>query len=429
MMKYLTRAKKAKPDLPDVFPASQAPIPPVRKDVEDIEAINRFTRANPRQDMAGGGMLVQPSADGSRPGYRGKSAIDPKLLNSEAVRMTGGKFKTWDSITDKTLRENVRRSAKRREQGASIGKGRPGVKKDYKTISPMKDPKVVEEVIKTRKKKYQTIDPEGIRLQWIADNSKDYDTPDALKKAYEKHFKHKVGSKADALFNIEKKPGTRGGAGSATGKKINFGLIDGLQNFSEAERGNLMFIKKGFSEDELFKAAILQNNPKVQTQFKNLFKDIHNNVSLYSELGPEGIVERLRSQGGNLLEDFDFIKSYSSGSQQTYGGVHRGITRNSLLNLGIPEKHIVSYQTVRKPLQTLEQILIDLKNRGASERYGISNSTAFKIAILFIDKSMFQEEVKPDMTLLSYLVEMGISFIFNILLGMVIKHILLSFLL
>jgi len=379
MMKYLTRAKKANPDLPDVFPASQAPIPAKSDFVETKDAINRFVRANPRTEKAGGGMLVQPGFGGTRQGYRGKSSIDSKLLNSEAVRMTGGKFKTWDSITDKTLRENVRRSAKRREQGASIGKGRPGVKKDYKTISPMKDPKVVEEVIKTRKKTYQA-SPEGIRLQWIADNSKDYDTPDKLKKAYEKHFKHKVGSKADALFNIEKKPGKRGGAGSATGKKINFGLIDGLQNFSTAERGNLMFITKGFSEDELFKAAILQNNPKVQTQFKNLFKDIHNNVSLYSELGPEGIVERLRSKGGNLLEDFDFIKSYSSGGQQTYGGVHSGITRNSLLNLGVPEKHIVSYQTVRKPLQTLEQILIDLKNRGASERYGISNSTAFKIA-------------------------------------------------
>jgi len=105
-----------------------------------------------------------------------------------------------------------------------------------------------------------------------------------LKKAYEKHFKHKVGSKADALFNIEKKPGTRGGVGSATGKKINFGLVDGLQNFNTTERGNLMFIKKGFSEDELFKGAILQNNPKVQAQFKNLFKDTFHPLTTRSQI-------------------------------------------------------------------------------------------------------------------------------------------------
>ena len=56
---HLTRVKKKKPDLPDVFPASQAPIPPVREDVETIEAINRFIRSE-RQQKAGGGMLVQP---------------------------------------------------------------------------------------------------------------------------------------------------------------------------------------------------------------------------------------------------------------------------------------------------------------------------------------------------------------------------------
>jgi hypothetical protein len=70
MMKYLTRAKKEKPDLPDVFPASKAPIPAKTQNVEEIEAINRFMKANPRKDMAGGGMLVQPGFGGVRQGYR-----------------------------------------------------------------------------------------------------------------------------------------------------------------------------------------------------------------------------------------------------------------------------------------------------------------------------------------------------------------------
>ena len=83
--RYLTRAKKADPDLPDVFSASKAPIPPVRKDVETIEAINRFNKANPRTEKAGGGMLVQPSVDGSRPGYADKSGRKTVHL----VRETG----------------------------------------------------------------------------------------------------------------------------------------------------------------------------------------------------------------------------------------------------------------------------------------------------------------------------------------------------
>ena len=56
-MDYLTRIKKVKPDLPEVFPASQAPIPPKKESIETMEAINRFVRDNPRQDMAGGGRI------------------------------------------------------------------------------------------------------------------------------------------------------------------------------------------------------------------------------------------------------------------------------------------------------------------------------------------------------------------------------------
>ena len=55
--KYLTRAKKAQPELPDVFPASKAPIPAKTQNVEEIEAINRFMRANPRIEKAGGGRI------------------------------------------------------------------------------------------------------------------------------------------------------------------------------------------------------------------------------------------------------------------------------------------------------------------------------------------------------------------------------------
>ena len=73
--KYLTRAKKTQPDLPDVFSASKAPIPAKTQNVQETEAVNRFIRANPRKDMAGGGMLVQPGFGGTRQGYRSDKAI------------------------------------------------------------------------------------------------------------------------------------------------------------------------------------------------------------------------------------------------------------------------------------------------------------------------------------------------------------------
>jgi hypothetical protein len=84
MMKYLTRAKKEKPDLPDVFPASEAPIPPVREDVETMDAINAFVRRE-RQQKAGGGMLVQPGFGGVRQGYREDKLTD-KYKETEAYK-------------------------------------------------------------------------------------------------------------------------------------------------------------------------------------------------------------------------------------------------------------------------------------------------------------------------------------------------------
>ena len=47
---HLTRVKKKKSNFPDVFFANELPIPVKKQNVEEIEAINRFTRDNPRKN-------------------------------------------------------------------------------------------------------------------------------------------------------------------------------------------------------------------------------------------------------------------------------------------------------------------------------------------------------------------------------------------
>ena len=98
-MDYLTRIKKVKPDLPDVFPASQAPIPPIREDVKLREAINRFVTDNPRQQKAGGGMLVQPGFGGTRQGYAGDKNLKPGQKKTTRIGKEPGivKISTRDS--------------------------------------------------------------------------------------------------------------------------------------------------------------------------------------------------------------------------------------------------------------------------------------------------------------------------------------------
>ncbi len=105
MIKYLTRAKKADPSLPDVFSASKAPIPAKTQNVEEIEAINRFNKDNPRIEKAGGGMLVQPGFGGTRQGYRSDKIqtakeIESIKLKTEPLKLNEKQklFKSYDDL-------------------------------------------------------------------------------------------------------------------------------------------------------------------------------------------------------------------------------------------------------------------------------------------------------------------------------------------
>jgi len=78
------------PDIVTTADKIQQPDP--REDVKTIDAINAFMQRNPKAD---GGMLVQPSVDGSRPGYQGSEiSFTPKELeNINAELPTGIKIK------------------------------------------------------------------------------------------------------------------------------------------------------------------------------------------------------------------------------------------------------------------------------------------------------------------------------------------------
>ena len=108
-MKHLVRAKQKKPDLPEVFRASDAPIPPKKESIETMEAINRFVRDNPRQDMAGGGMLVQPGFGGTRQGYRGKNIGNIKK-ETESIDSYIKEFgeETLNKISRKKYKKNFK---------------------------------------------------------------------------------------------------------------------------------------------------------------------------------------------------------------------------------------------------------------------------------------------------------------------------------
>jgi hypothetical protein len=71
--------------------------PEPKKEVKEIEAINEFVKRNPK---AGGGMLVKPSADGSRPGYAGKkTGVKEKTTVVEGNKLA----KKYNAIVQKAF--------------------------------------------------------------------------------------------------------------------------------------------------------------------------------------------------------------------------------------------------------------------------------------------------------------------------------------
>ena len=363
-MRFLTSDQgDYSPNAPDIF----------------VQEKPNYKMPNLEQNFADGGSVTTPKRGlVDEPGsYSGEKTLDIKKYKKlENQNLTRKAIAEKLGMSLSTLERKVK------ELNEPLDYKGKDVLKDPDLPFLMKDPELVKKMKETKRRQFRE-KPLGKRLQWIADNGKNYESPEKFRKAYEKHFKHELGSAEDALFHFsaEDKATSRYKKGKL--KIVSLGSINGLQNTPEAKGGDTFTFKKGFSEDEIFKASIIQNNPKVKKQFKNLFKNIADNVSEYQELGPEGIVKRLEKDGGNLLNDFDFLKSYDPepGAKQAYGGVHSGVTRRSLINLNIPKEQIEAFQSVRQPVLSLKNILTNLKNYPESfgKSYGISSTTAKKL--------------------------------------------------
>ena len=135
------------------------------------EAIDDFMKRNP---MAGGGMLVQPSADGSRPGYSGEygpNIRESKKSNSFEVTIERGKkvfnksfnFKTYGS-KEKALEaakeyrnEKSKLTDTRGDKKGGFGAGAPGGSKEQ-TGGKAKIEKILNNFIKEGKTSFSNAD-------------------------------------------------------------------------------------------------------------------------------------------------------------------------------------------------------------------------------------------------------------------------------
>tara|TARA_Y100001937_G_scaffold88291_1_gene119397 strand:- start:26 stop:2830 length:2805 start_codon:yes stop_codon:yes gene_type:complete len=366
MMKYLTRAKKANPDLPDVFPASKAPIPPKTQNVEEIEAINRFNRDNPRTEKAGGGMLVQPSADGSRPGYaKVKSVKNIKgtdrttfvraALDEDQLSTFKNYLNQRDDFDIPDLNKKSELEIKKWFDSKNLSDRFSQIKSD------VKQNKINIDTVNVGSKKMSS--DRFKQLNWIATNSKKYTDPNKFINAFKTKFKVKDLSKA-SLFS----EASLGGGQQKERKKITLNVLNNSKNkiTSYGTDRNYFTFLPGYSEAEIFKAAMVQNNPQVVKNLTNSFnlieKEFLNMKNMMSEKGvftatvEEALELKLKGKF-KYLNNFDILP----GTTEDPGLLGRGIFRTSLENNGISAKAISMYSALNMNANYMSNIIRGLE--------------------------------------------------------------------
>ena len=204
--------------------------------------------------------------------------------------------------------------------------------------------------------------PVNVALNWIGDNASKLKYGKAgglelLIKDYETKF-GKLGK--DPIF-------IRGAEGDNIRTPLTY--VNKINSFPKKGASEIFSYKKGFSEEEIFKAALAQNNKSVQKRLKDAFKLASQNRSYYADLGIGALLEDLGKNKTNILGEFKIADDIKIGGSQEYGGVGGGVLRRSLNALDITPKQLSDYQFIRKPLRTLEEIVNSLSRKDADGSY------------------------------------------------------------
>jgi hypothetical protein len=252
------------------------------------QAIDDFMKRNP---MAGGGMLVQPSADGSRPGYRGKKDVDKinkikNYINNQGDKIDAFEFKKFakevgykrprglidnlelgfldNVLGDKTFINKVKRPSK---TGFGFSKGQMTVLDKYAKLLNSQQPE------KYTSANYLELD--------------DLERANILQRARANDFKFKAKTKFDELTDIQKQ------------KVIEaFGLEQDAFDYDPSKQKNVKGVTKfGVSRDD-------KRYNQIQRYVKNGFKFSPKDILPIAK--QRDIIARFELPEG--FEDWDFKK-------------------------------------------------------------------------------------------------------------------------
>ena len=168
--------------------------PEPKQSVKEIELFNEFNIRNPK---AGGGMLVQPSVDGSRPGYAGDAIKLPDSPDAGSKHLGGGVYEVTSKKGFKTyfgkyerdgnvIKKNFGKDKKAAENFVKEGRKTPPAKSVIDLQS--------EGGTLLEKPKYKNTLARAMN-EVTALGEKGYGNIDSIIKKYQKIFTKKIGSK------------------------------------------------------------------------------------------------------------------------------------------------------------------------------------------------------------------------------------------
>ena len=312
MMNYLVRNSEDKKRMREYFETNQITTASNINKPREPKLTQMFEDFNFRNKLAGGGMLVQPSADGSRPGYakpkalraagdkssRPKPALDrfsdllvkananddiqfllPKTKSNPSGKATNQDI--FNFKTDFVLREEKMQYLSKKS-GLSIDEIFDLVEDAdaYKELEGASISQTLAQKTRSAKDRPRTARQEFYKKaeQWFLQNAKRYDDPEKFKKAFNRTFgKNNILSKdlkKTYSFFVPFSPEfkreffgtglgmTQGGKKSRLGKPIT----------DPKKLANIFY--KSTVLDSVFKTTLYNLNPKVRNKITEEFKKI-----------------------------------------------------------------------------------------------------------------------------------------------------------
>ena len=238
MIDHLTRKKIKNP-----FIKAKDIVVDKKPEVEEREMFNRFNQANPRQDMAGGGMLVQPGFGGMRQGYSGRERGVGKLAEQYA-RTTLGKKRLEAQKKGLVYDKKTKKFRKKKERGPN------------KNPNPLKGK--------------------------LIDTNPDQKFLDIAEKVYSKDFGNKKGLALWKAIGKTKRSSIK--SGSTTGEKSGFDLAKKIPEGKISQAELTQLLKESTGKE--FKRSIISDiRPGKKNYIANKIRELLNIKSSSFESG------------------------------------------------------------------------------------------------------------------------------------------------